>query len=303
MPGGQNTPDEPSGHRSEVRVVRLSELSVGYTPRQTRVDGDHVMALVEVIDRLPPIIVDERMIVIDGVHRIEAFRRAGRREIRAVLFTGDETEALTLAIRANVEHGKPLTRNERRAAARLLLRQHPDRSDRWVAEICGLSHATVASLRPPTEGADLELRTGRDGRRRSVNHTAGQEAVIETLAKEPAISLRRAAEVAGVAPSTAHRLAARQRAKKTAYQQPVTKPSVSDDPPLGPPNTGERSGADWLEKTMLNPKDIPAWLESVPLGRVYEVADECRRRGQIWVALADALDKQARASRVSAPRP
>ena len=135
MPGGQNTPDEPSGHRSEVRVVRLSELSVGYTPRQTRVDEDHVMALVEVIDRLPPIIVDERMIVIDGVHRIEASRRAGRREIRAVLFTGDETEALTLAIRANVEHGKPLTRNERRAAARLLLRQHPDRSDRWVAEI------------------------------------------------------------------------------------------------------------------------------------------------------------------------
>ena len=263
------------------------------------------MALVEVIDRLPPIIVDERMIVIDGVHRIEAFRRAGRHEIGVVLFAGDETEALSFAIRANVEHGKPLTRNERRAAAQLLLRQHPDRSDRWVAEICGLSHATVASLRPLTEGANVELRTGRDGRRRSVDRTAGQAAVMESMAKEPASSLRHAAEVAGVAPSTAHRLAARLRAKGPSNRQPATKPVVSPpgDPPVGSAKTGSRPETDWLERTALDPEDIPAWLESVPLGRIYEVADECRRRGRIWVDLADGLDKQARASRASPPQP
>src|SRR5579863_615904 len=94
-----------------VTVLRLAELSVGYSPRQVKVDEDHVAALAEVIDRLPPIVVDARsMTVIDGVHRLEASRRAGRAEIRALLFSGSETEALVVAVQSNIRHGKPLSR-------------------------------------------------------------------------------------------------------------------------------------------------------------------------------------------------
>ena len=71
--------DQSDGqHWSEVHVVRLSDLSVGYSPRQTKVDQDHVAMLAEVLDRLPPIVVDDRtMTVIDGVHRLEASRPRG----------------------------------------------------------------------------------------------------------------------------------------------------------------------------------------------------------------------------------
>ena len=149
-PATEGTAPCPHGgpERSEVRTVRLAELSVGYSARLVRVDDDHVALLMEALERLPPIIVDEAtMTVIDGVHRVEAFRRAGRPEIRAVPYLGDEIGALAIAIQANVRHGKPLSRVERQAAAVVLLRRCPDRSDRWLGEICGLSHSTVARLR------------------------------------------------------------------------------------------------------------------------------------------------------------
>ena len=106
----------------------------------------------EVVDHLPPVIVDERtMAVIDGVHRLEAFRRLGRSHINALLFAGDEMEALVLAVRTHITHGKPLNRSERQTAARALLSRCPDRSDRWVGDVCGLSHTTVAASTPMLE--------------------------------------------------------------------------------------------------------------------------------------------------------
>lgn len=189
-------------------VVRVAELSGGYSPREVGIDEAHVAALQEVLDRLPPILVEDgTMCVIDGLHRLEAFRRAGRAHIKAVMFSGDQTEALALAISANVRHGKPLTSRERQGAAARLLRQSPDRSDRWVGEICGLSHSTVAKLRRAVSVVPA-LRTGRDGRRRPVDPLPGQLAVAKSLAEAPERTLREAADVAGVAISTVHRATA-----------------------------------------------------------------------------------------------
>ena len=206
---GNNMARPPGQDWSEGRVVRLSDLVGSYSPRAVRVDEDHVLALAEVLDRLPPVVVDQRtMKVIDGVHRVEASRRLGRTEIRALLFSGSETEALVVAVQANVRHGKPLTRSERQAAAGNLLRRCPDRSDRWVAEVCGLSHSTVARIRKAAEALGPGVRTGRDGRRRPVDPAAGRRAIVKALAEGPASSFRQVAEAAGVAPSTVHRASA-----------------------------------------------------------------------------------------------
>ncbi len=297
--------------RSEVRSVPLAELSVGYSARLVRVDDDHVALLMEVLERLPPIIVNEAtMTVIDGVHRAEAFRRAGRTEIRAVLYSGDETGALVIAVQANVRHGKPLSRVERQAAAVGLLRRCPDRSDRWVGEVCGLSHSTVARLRLAAQAADRTARTGRDGRRRPVDPAPGQEAVAEALSSGKATSIRQAAAAAGVAASTAQRVAAGLREEQRSM---VGLPSPA--PPPGqvfpgrsPPGAGQgpalasRPGrpatASWLEETAIDTEDLHLYLESVPLDRIHEVADECRRRARTWAEMADALEKQASAGRL-----
>jgi ParB-like chromosome segregation protein Spo0J len=243
----------------EARPVRITELSFGYTPRQSRLDEQHVKSLVEVIDRVPPIIVDQRtMVVIDGLHRTEAARRAGREEVSAVLFAGSETEALALAIKANVGHGKALTLEERRGAADTLLRRTPERSDRWVAEVCGLSHTTVARVREAVRDKAPLVRTGRDGRSRPIDNHPGQVDVAKVLTDDPGSSLRRVARLAGVSPNTARRVATkladqqRQGAERLAAQI-----LVGEEPPLkvarSPQPQGELS---WWEKTSVFPGDI-----------------------------------------------
>ena len=148
------------------------------------------------------------MTVIVGLHRTEAARRAGHEEVLAVAFTGSDIEALALAIKANVGRGKALTRGERRVAASSLLRRAPERSDRWVAEVYGLSHTTVAGVREAVSAQARSVRTGRDGRNNPVDSALGHAAVAKALTANPGKSLRRAARLAGVSSIIARRVAA-----------------------------------------------------------------------------------------------
>ena len=262
MPAGEEDRGT-TGERgpSEPRAVPLAAVSVGYSPREMMVDADHVASLAEVLDRLPPVVIDGlTMTVIDGVHRVEAFRKAGRSHIEARVFQGNRTEALVLAIAANVRHGKPLSRSERQAAARVLLGECPERSDRWVAEVCGLSHSTVALLRRASSNAPAQVRTGRDGRRRPVARS--------TSASTHAPSARMCPTVAGP-------------------DRPLL-----DDPALATPQ-GE-AAARWLAQTSVTTEDLHTYLGSLPLSRTYEVVDECRRRARAWAEIADALEARTR---------
>jgi ParB-like chromosome segregation protein Spo0J len=291
----------------EIHLVRLAALSVGYSPRHDKLDEEHVRALLEVVDRLPPVIVDRRtMRVLDGVHRLEASRRAGRTEMRAVLFSGDETEALVVAVQANIRHGKPLSRAERQAAAAALLRRCPERSDRWVAEVCGLSHSTVARVRQAAAAMDQGTRIGRDGRRRPVDPAQGQATLARALEEAPGRSVREVARVVGVTPSTAHRAAARIRSTTALVSRAplagapaATGASgtggVSIDLGRAPEIPGPPGMGAWLARTAVAPRDLDAYLAELPLSRAYEVVDECRRRAHAWADMADALEKHVRA--------
>jgi hypothetical protein len=61
---------------------------------------------------------------------------------------------------------------------------------------------------------------------------------------------------------------------------------------------GRPATASWLEETAIDTEDLHLYLESVPLDRAHEVADECRRRARTWAQMADALEKQASARRL-----
>jgi ParB-like chromosome segregation protein Spo0J len=287
-------------------MVAVEDLSIEYSPRETVVDDDHVRTLMEVIDFLPPVVVDRAtMTLIDGVHRLEAFRRSGRSHIQAVFFSGDDSDVRAVAVRANIKHGKPLTRGERQAAAMMLLDRSPERSDRWLGEICGLSHSTVARLRTTSQGADAATRVGRDGRRRPTDPEAGRAEVAKTISENPSASVRETAEAAGVAPSTAQRAGAGSR-RPGAPSRPAPPPAgrtVSDpvaaDAAFGSsPELAEV--VSWMSRTAVTADDFGSYLERVPLGRIYEVADECRRRSATWAELATSLEKQVRPKRTTA---
>ncbi len=289
---------------SAVHAVSVVDLSVGYSPRQTKVDPDHVAALADVLDCLPPVVVDERtMTVIDGVHRLQAYKTMGRRYIPALLFRGTDMEALVIAIQANIQHGKPLNRSERQEAARALLCRCPGRSDRWVAEVCGVSHTTVAVLRRTVSAADGKVRTGRDGRRRPVDPSLGQAAVARVMAENPTASIRQAAGAAGVAPSTVQRVSAGLARSQTPASAPIVLDITGEaHGPVGalladralrsfPAGT---EAVSWLARTAVSVEDLHAHLRNLPLSRVYVVADECRRRARTWAQMADALEARAR---------
>jgi ParB-like chromosome segregation protein Spo0J len=290
----------------EVRLVRIAELSLGYSPRHTRLDEEHVKSLGEVIDRVPPIVVEERtMRVLDGVHRLEAARRAGRDSIKAVLFSGSDLEALVVAIQANVRHGKPLAKDERQAAAVTLLRRCPERSDRWLADVCGLSHTTVGRLREALEAKAHLVRTGRDLRARPVDPTQGQAAVAKALADDPSASVRQAARVAGVSPNTARRVAARLQAQQGEEPSSDCRPAAPGRAPIdvAADDLNISSGkSGWWDNTTVAASDLDEHLRDVPVGHIYEVVDECRRRSRIWSEIGDALERRAQVHLKSLPQ-
>jgi hypothetical protein len=309
------------------------------------VDTAHVQTLSEVLDRLPPITVHRSThTVVDGRHRIEAFRKAGREYIPAVFFDGDRAEAFLLGVKANITHGKPLTLSERRSAVRIVLEEFADRSDRWISETCGLAHSTVSKLRAEVNsgaGPDSSsTRIGRDGRRRrravqpSPDEGTGPPGTeIDASSGTRAIDYpNRETEASSVGEIDAGSISEIDaRVRGGAYYvdvSPLGLGGVTSELPSAPrrqiaspahttPSANSVSQAaldgldglsgdvalrssqdagiiEWLARTAIEPGDLDHFAGAVPIGRLYVVADECRRRAKAWQAMADLLERRAR---------
>lgn len=190
--------DVPSG--DPVVLIDLDDLREGGSPRVTGVDESHVDVLAGVLDKVPPILVHrESLRVIDGVHRVRAARLLGRTRLPARLVDGDAADAFVAAVRANTEHGLPLSVADRKAAAATILRTHPHWSDRMIADVVGLSAKTVATTRT----GDGVARTGRDGKVRPLDGARRRRVAARLLAENPDLSLRQVAKMAGISPETA----------------------------------------------------------------------------------------------------
>lgn len=326
---GPSGPARPAQAPRPVLVPAMA-LSAGYSPRHTPLDDSHVEALMEVMDQLPPIVVHRpTMTVIDGAHRLEAARRAGRAKVAALFFDGSEDEALVLAVRANVAHGKPLTLGERRGAGAALLARFPGRSDRWIGHICGLSHSTVARLRsacpcPQGEEEAGAVRTGMDGRRRALGGPGVAAGSTGPGRAGPDGAFRRPSGADGPG-----RFEGEERGEGSGRPNGAAGPGGRGAAELGPScsprrTTGERgtghapaagSGTPptssapgilgdaaltsspemagllaWLERTAVERAEMEPFLAALPVSRTYDLADECRRRGRTWMAIADDVE-------------
>ena len=45
----------------------------------------------------------------------------------------------------------------------------------------------------------------------------------------------------------------------------------------------------WFDRTTLTEDECWRFVDSVPLSRIYEIADEARRRSEVWVAVREVL--------------
>jgi ParB-like chromosome segregation protein Spo0J len=241
----------------------------------------------EVGSSVPPLVVHEpSMTIIDGIHRLEAARRSGAECIRTVLVPGEWSVAFVLAVQANVSHGKPLTLAERRSAARTILGDFPDCSDRWLASVCGLAPSTVSGLR--TSRPAGSTRVGRDGRRRPVDSGELRTRVAEAVAANPGASVRAIAAAVGASPSTVQGEVRRSREGPKAEDQHRQQragrtgaaPEGADPAMVAVPQLA--SFLQLLSRTSISDADWQPVIGLIPLGRIYEFADECRRRAHAW---------------------
>ncbi len=184
-----------------VDDVPVADLVVAYSPRLAGEDSEYIRALAESESQLPPLVVHRAtMTVIDGIHRLRAAVSNSRTTIAVCYFDGSLQEAALLAVALNVGHGRPLSLDDRSAAAQRIFASHPHWSDRAVALLAGLSATKVATLRG---AAQSSVRIGRDGRARPLDATAGRERARELLEQKPTASMRQIARDAGISAATA----------------------------------------------------------------------------------------------------
>lgn len=138
--------------RTQLRASRSAATLAEYSERMARgptgqivdPDGQEWPAVVVYYDAE-----EGAYWVADGHHRVTAAQQAGLDEIQAEVRSGTMADAVMYAAGANVRHGVRLSTADKRRAIRavLSLPQGWEMTDRKIADLCGSSHPTVATVR------------------------------------------------------------------------------------------------------------------------------------------------------------
>ncbi|WP_240798767.1 hypothetical protein [Streptomyces sp. H23] len=195
------------------------------------------------------------MRVIDGMHRLQAAKMRGAEYIETTYFDGDEHYAFVLAVELNSAHGKPLSIEDRTAAAARIIAAFPGWSDRRISSTTGLAAKAVAAIRrrSTADGPQLNARLGRDGRLRPVDPAEGRLVAGQLIREQPQAPLREIAQAAGIALATARDvrqrvltgqdvLPPRLRPRQQDDREPVPGPSKAPSRAAGDAPPGRRRG-------------------------------------------------------------
>jgi len=294
-----------------VARVPISLILPADSPRLSGEDAAHVRLLAESDAELPPILVHRAsMRVIDGAHRLSAARLRGRKTIEARFFDGSEAEVFVVAVRTNIAHGLPLSRVDRKAAAKRIILSHPLWSNRAIAAATGLAASTVAGIRTrmSTAAAEATVRIGRDGRVRPISAAEGRRVASKMIADRPTASLREIARVAGISPATARDVRERVRRgddpvphrQRNEHHRPGERAPGRDamavlndlrgDPSLRYAESG-RQLLRWLYAHALEPGEWRGFLDATPAHCVSVVAGLARGYAQEWLEFARELER------------
>jgi ParB-like chromosome segregation protein Spo0J len=147
---------EEGGLREEAgqgapRLLSITELDLSLVERvRASTSTEAIEDYAAQLDHLPLIrmaLVDDRHVVVGGLHRVRAHQREGRLEIPCIIESMTWAEAVRSAVADNRTHGLRMTRADKRVAITLLLAEDPDLSSRAIADLVGCSHSTVETVR------------------------------------------------------------------------------------------------------------------------------------------------------------
>lgn len=158
-------------------MLALAEIRTdGGTQSRAELSRDTISDYAEVFTSgaaMPPVIVfydGDSYWLADGFHRCNGARAAGLTEILADVRQGSRRDAVLFSVGANDTHGLRRTNADKRRAVLLLLNdaEWSGKSDRWIAEKCGVSPQTVSNHREQLSNLDSSPRTGQDGKTRKL---------------------------------------------------------------------------------------------------------------------------------------
>lgn len=152
----------------DIRELPLHELVLDPNLNlRDRLDTDTVERYMDSWGRMPPVTVFEvegRWLLADGFHRHAAAIQLEKQSIRAEVRQGRFEDALDYVAEANLHHGLPLTRAERRRCIEVKLRLHHERSDRHLSEELSVGRELIAKVRRQLiEGGQIPAGTTRLG--------------------------------------------------------------------------------------------------------------------------------------------
>jgi len=128
-------------------------------PRE-KVDMNIVAQYRDAIENLPNIVVDKKNRVIDGYHRLLAYRGENVDEIEVEIFESeDDGECLLESIKRNAKHGKQLTSIEKKTLARNLYKQ--SRSEVEIKQVLSISERTIRDYLKDMKAKEDESRDKR----------------------------------------------------------------------------------------------------------------------------------------------
>lgn len=160
--------------QQDIPIDRID--TTGGTQMRCRIDDDTVAdyraAMLDGAD-FPAVVVfaeGKKYWLADGFHRYRARLSIGARDIRCEVHVGDRFDAIAYAVGANKTNGLRRTNADKQMAVRaaLSLERLASWSDRAIAELVGVHHSTVASMREPAGGGISHLTPnrvkGKDGK-------------------------------------------------------------------------------------------------------------------------------------------
>lgn len=163
--------------QSELVTVRLTEIRTdGGTQPRAQLDLAIIAEYAEAMANganFPPVVVfydGEDYWLADGFHRISAAQQLGLADIDTDVRQGTLQDAQWYSYSVNQAHGLRRSNPDKRHAVEAAL-SHPyaaDKSDREIADHCGVSHMLVNNIRNELKSTvnflQSDTRTGRDGR-------------------------------------------------------------------------------------------------------------------------------------------
>lgn len=171
-------PHLAAGLATRRKPIDISKIRTdGGTQSRAKLDDAIVAEYAEKLDQLPPVTLfhdGESYWLADGFHRLASHRKGGRNKIAAVVHQGTQRDAILHSVGANSAHGLRRSNEDKRRAVEMLLRDEEwsRKSDRWIAEKCGVDQKTVLKWRHELEATEeipqLDERTGVDGKTRKL---------------------------------------------------------------------------------------------------------------------------------------